>query len=90
MIYNEEEFLASVQQILTNFDFEPTIEESKQSALNKLNAVLFPLKDCGAIVDYQFIVKNAESSDQIDLAVCVVSSLGKEESWDFTIVNGNK
>lgn len=90
MIYNEEEFLASVQQILTDFDFEPTIEESKQSALNKLNAVLFPLKDCGAIVDYQFIVKNAESSDQIDLAVCVVSSLGKEESWDFTIVNGNK
>ena len=90
MIYNEEEFLASVQQILTDFDFEPTIEESKQSALNKLNAILFPLKDCGAIVDYQFIVKNAESSDQIDLAVCVVSSLGKEESWDFTIVNGNK
>jgi len=90
MIYNEEEFLASVQQILTDFDFEPTIEESKQSALNKLNAILFPLKDCGAIVDYQFIVKNAESSDQIDLAVCVVGSLGKEESWDFTIVNGNK
>ena len=90
MIYNEEEFLVKVQQILTDFNFEPTLEESKQSALNKLNAVLFPLKDCRAIFDYQFIVKNTESSDQIDLTVCVRSSSDKEESWDFTIVNGNK
>ena len=91
MTYNEEELLANIQQILTDFDFEPTLETSKQSVLNKLNAVLFPLKDCGAIADYQFVVKNTESTDQIDLTVCVkVSEDTETEGWDFTITNGNK
>jgi hypothetical protein len=90
MTYNEEELLANIQQILTDFDFEPTLDASKQSILNKLNAVLFPLKDGGAIADYQFVVKNTESADQIDLTVCVKASEDAEaEGWDFTITNGN-
>ena len=90
MTYNEEELLANIQQILTDFDFEPTLDASKQSVLNKLNAVLFPLKDGGAIADYQFVVKNTESADQIDLTVCVKTSEDAEvEGWDFTITNGN-
>ena len=91
MTYNEEELPANIQQILTDFDFEPTLEASKQSVLNKLNAVLFPLKDSGTIADYQFVVKNTESEDQIDLTVCVKASEDAEvEGWDFTITNGNK
>jgi hypothetical protein len=91
MTYNEEELLANIQQILTDFDFEPTIEDSKKSALDKLNAVLFPLKDSGAIADYQFVVKNTESTDEIELTVCVkVSAEAEDDSWDFTITNGNK
>ena len=90
MTYNEEELLANIQQILTDFDFEPTLDASKQSILNKLNAVIFPLKDGGAIADYQFVVKNTESADQIDLTVCVKASADAEvDGWDFTIANGN-
>jgi hypothetical protein len=91
MIYNEEELLANIQQILTDFDFDPTLDASKQSILNKLNVVLFPLKDGGAIADYQFVVKNTESADQIELTVCVkASAKAEDDSWDFTITNGNK
>lgn len=91
MTYNEEELLANIQQILTDFDFEPTLEASKQNALNKLNNLLFPLKDSKAIYDYQFIVRNAENPDDINITVSIKASAEAEnESWDFTITNGNK
>lgn len=91
MAYNEEELLANIEQILTDFDFEPVLEASKQTLLNKLNNILFPLKDDGSIIDYQFVVKNTENSDEIQLTVYVKSSNEDEaEGWEFTITNGGK
>jgi len=91
MSYNEEELLANIQQILTDFDFESTMEASKHSILNKLNTLLFPLKNANLIADYQFAVKNTENSDEIQLTVFVkVSDEDTTEGWEFTITNGNK
>lgn len=91
MDYNEEELLATIQQILTDFDFDPVLETSKQNLLNRLNDILFPLKDTGLINDYQFAVKNTENTDEIHLTVFVKSSEEDEaEGWEFTITNGSK
>ena len=91
MAYNKEELLANIEQILTDFDFDPVLETSKQNLLNKLNEVLFPLKDNGSINDYQFVVKNTENADEIQVTVFVKSSNEDEaEGWEFTITNGGK
>ena len=91
MKYNEEELLANIQQILTDFNFESTIEDSKKSILDKINAILFPLKNNNVIVDYQFVVKNTENTDEIQLTVFVkVSEDSEAEGWEFTVTNGSK
>lgn len=91
MAYNEEELLTNIEQTLTDFNFEQDVEESKQNLLNKLNSLLFPMKDSGTIADYQFLVKKTDDANEIQLTVFVKASEDEvEQGWDFTITNGSK
>lgn len=91
MTYNEQEIIEKIEQLLTDFQFASTAEESKQDLLNQLNGILYPIKEQGLIEDFQFAVKNTENNEEIDISVLIKENSESEfGGWDFTITNGSK
>lgn len=81
---NIEQIIKQVEEALQNFFFEKFDQQTKVEVLNKLNEILYPLKEQNILDDFNFYLYNNVDHFKITL-VLREHNQPDNQFWDFEI-----
>lgn len=81
---NIEQTIKQVEEALQNFEFKDFEQQTKVEVLNKLNEILYPLKEQNVLDDFNFYLYNNVDHFKVTL-VLREHNQPDNQFWDFEI-----